>query len=62
LEISDGITTCVQTRKVHYVDALGIRARMDLAIDARLGGVALWALGFDNDDVWDSILFDATLP
>jgi spore germination protein YaaH len=35
---------------------------MDLAIDARLGGVALWALGFDNDDVWDAILFDATLP
>jgi len=62
LEISDGITTCVQTRKVHYVDALGIRARMDLAIDARLGGVALWALGFDNDEVWDAILFDATLP
>jgi len=62
LEISDATTTCVQTRQVHYVDALGVRARMDLAIDARLGGVALWALGFDNDDVWDAILFDATLP
>lgn len=62
LEISDDTTTCVQTRQVHYVDADGIRARMDLAIDAGLGGVALWALGFEDDDVWNAILIDATLP
>ena len=62
LEISDGSTTCVQTRQVHYVDADGVRARMDLAISAGLGGVSLWALGFDDDDVWDAILVDATLP
>jgi spore germination protein YaaH len=47
---------------VHYVDADGVRARMDLAIAAGLGGVSLWALGFDDDDVWDAILIDATLP
>lgn len=62
LEISDGTTTCVQTRQVHYVDADGVRSRMDLAIDRGLGGVALWALGFEDDDVWDQILVDATLP
>jgi len=62
LEISDGSETCVQTRQVHYIDAKGIRARMDLAIKARLGGVALWALGFDDEEIWDAILFDATLP
>ncbi len=62
LEISDDTTTCVQTRRVHYVDADGVRARMDLAISAGLGGVSLWALGFDDDDVWDAILIDATLP
>lgn len=62
LEISDSITTCVQTRQVHYVDADGVRARMDLAIDAGLGGVALWGLGFDDDDVWDAILVDADMP
>ncbi len=62
LDISDGTTRCVQTRQVHYVDAEGIRARMDLAIDARLGGVALWALGFDDDDVWDAILKYGSLP
>ena len=62
LEITDGTNTCVQLRQVHYVDADGVRPRMDLAIDAGLGGVAVWALGFDNDDVWDQILVDATLP
>lgn len=62
LEISDGTNTCVQTRQVHYVDSEGVRARMDLAIDAGLGGVALWALGFDDDDIWDAILIDGTLP
>jgi spore germination protein YaaH len=62
LEITDDTTTCVQTRQVHYIDADGIRTRMDLAIDAGLGGVSLWALGFEDDDVWDQILIDATLP
>jgi spore germination protein YaaH len=62
LEITDGSTTCVQTRRVHYVDANGVRARMDMAIEFGLGGVAVWALGFDDDDVWDAILIDGTLP
>ena len=62
LEITDGALTCVQTRRVHYVDANGVRARMDMAIEAGLGGIAVWALGFDDDDVWDTILIDATLP
>lgn len=56
LEITDGITTCVQTRQVHYVDADGVRLRMDLAREARLDGVALWAFGFDDPDVWAAIL------
>ncbi len=62
LEITDGTNTCIQTRQVHYVDANGVRARMDMAIEAGLGGVALWALGFDDDAVWDAILIDGTLP
>lgn len=62
LKISDKTATCVQTRQVHYVDARGVRARMDLAISAGLGGVSLWALGFDDNDVWDAILIDATPP
>jgi len=55
-EISDGTTTCVQTRRVHYVDAAGVRQRIDLARQAGLGGTALWALGFEDDAVWDAIL------
>ncbi|MFK8023426.1 MAG: glycosyl hydrolase family 18 protein [Ilumatobacter sp.] len=49
-------TSCVQQRQVHYVDADGVRLRMDLARQARLGGVALWAFGFDDVDVWREIL------
>jgi spore germination protein YaaH len=56
LEVTDGTTACVQTRQVHYVDGDGIRLRMDLARQYRLDGVALWALGFDDAAVWDSIL------
>ena len=56
LEVTDGVATCVQTRQVHYVDGDGIRLRMDLAREYGLDGVALWALGFDDQVVWDAIL------
>jgi spore germination protein YaaH len=56
LEVTDGTTSCVQTRRVHYVDGDGIRQRMDLAREYQLDGVALWAFGFDDADVWDAIL------
>lgn len=56
LEITDGTTTCVQTRRVHYVDGEGIRRRAELAEAAGLGGVALWALGFEDDAVWEALL------
>jgi len=56
LEVTDGVTTCMQTRRVHYVDGDGLRDRMDLARAHRLDGVALWAFGFDDPAVWDAIL------
>lgn len=56
LEVTDGITTCIQGRRVHYVDGDGVRLRMDLARQYQLNGVALWALGFEDDAVWDAIL------
>lgn len=62
LEVTDGTTTCVQTRRVHYVDGDGVRQRMDLAREYRLDGVALWALGFDDQEVWDAILPAITDP
>ena len=62
LEVSDGTTTCTQTREVHYVDAEGARQRIDLARTERLGAVALWALGFDGPATWQSIGQLARLP
>jgi hypothetical protein len=67
LEVTDGTSTCVQTRRVHYIDGDGIRQRMDLARRYQLDGVALWAFGFDDPAVWDAILPtvrdpDPTLP
>ncbi len=56
LEVTDGSSACVQTRRVHYVDGDGIRMRMDLAREYGLNGVALWALGFDDEAVWEAIL------
>jgi len=56
LEVVGDTTSCVQTRRVHYVDGDGIRRRMDLAREYRLDGVSLWALGFDDAAVWDQIL------
>ncbi len=56
LELADSASSCVQTRQVHYVDGDGVRLRMDLARQYRLDGVSLWALGFDDDDVWNAIL------
>jgi HAD superfamily hydrolase (TIGR01509 family) len=52
-QIVDG--SCTQTREVHYVDEEGARARIDLARRERLGGVSLWALGFDSPSTWDAI-------
>jgi spore germination protein YaaH len=62
LEVSNGTTTCTQTREVHYVDAEGARQRIDLARRERLGGVSLWALGFDAPATWQSIAQLARLP
>ena len=55
LEVTDGVTTCTQTREVHYVNAAGARARVDIAREERIGGVAFWALGFDGDAVWGQV-------
>jgi HAD superfamily hydrolase (TIGR01509 family) len=62
LEVSDGTTTCTQTREVHYVDAQGARDRIDLARRERLGAASLWALGFDSPDTWLSIQQLARVP
>jgi spore germination protein YaaH len=55
LALDGDTTSCIQARRVHFVDAEGVRLRMDLARRAGFGGVALWALGYDDATVWDAI-------
>jgi spore germination protein YaaH len=65
LEVAEGDLVCVQTRRVHIVDADGVRLRMDLAREYHLDGVSLWALGFDDQSVWTAIaptIADPTPP
>ena len=51
----DGTRNCTQTRVVHYMDTAGVRARVDLAREERIGGVAFWALGYDTEAVWPAV-------
>ena len=62
LEVTDGTTACTQFREVHFVDEVGVRARIDLARVERIGGVALWALGFDSAATWSAIADVARPP
>ncbi len=55
-ESTDGVNSCVQTREVHFMDAAGVRARVDVAREQHIGGVVLWALGYDTDAEWAAIL------
>lgn len=62
LTVEDAATSCVQNRQVHWVDAEGAAARAELARRAGWGGVALWALGYEDDDVWQAILTASREP
>ena len=55
LQVIDGASSCTQTREVHYIDVEGALALVDLARKERIGGVALWALGFDTGAFWTAI-------
>ena len=55
LPVTDGTVSCVQSRKVHWVDAEGVAARTKIARDAGWGGVALWALGYEDEAVWQAL-------
>jgi spore germination protein YaaH len=55
LTVDDGTTSCVQRRQVNYVDADGAQLRMQRALDAGFGGVALFSLGYTDDEVWTAV-------
>jgi len=56
LTVGDTVTSCVQSREVHWVDSEGAAARAEIARQAGWGGIALWALGYDDDETWQSLL------
>lgn len=60
-ERPDGTGACVQTREVHYMDAEGVRARVDIAREMRIGGVIFWAMGFETPDSW-TVVADVARP
>ena len=60
LEIDNGVSSCVQTRQLHWVDADGVALRVEMARRAGIRGVALWALGYEDDDVWNALVSSAT--
>ena len=55
LEVTDGASTCTQSREVHYVDANGAQIRMQDAIDGGFRGVSLFALGYEDAQLWNAI-------
>lgn len=55
VEFSDAAATCTQHRRISMVTPDGTRQRMDLAREYRVGGVAIWALGFDSPATWTAI-------
>ncbi len=62
LRVDDGSTACVQTRAVRWVGAEGIAARTELARRAGWGGVALWALGYEDAAAWRALVASAHGP
>ena len=38
-----------------YVDDDGVQQRIQRAVDAEFGGVALFALGYDDAEVWSGV-------
>jgi hypothetical protein len=56
LEFTDGEQSCVQSRLVRWIDSEGVDARVMVARSAGWDGVALWALGYDDDEVWSSFV------
>jgi spore germination protein YaaH len=55
LELSDGTTSCTQTREVHYIDSQGALARLALAEEAAFDGGSLWALGYEDEELWSGL-------
>jgi spore germination protein YaaH len=52
---SGAAVTCTVNRSLHYLDDRAVHERALLAHRNDLHGVALWALGYDDDATWQAI-------
>jgi HAD superfamily hydrolase (TIGR01509 family) len=55
LEVTDGTTTCTQTREVHYVDGARAQQRIQAAVDGGLAGVSMFSFGYEDAATWTGI-------
>jgi hypothetical protein len=62
LTVEDGGVSCVQSRMARWVDAEGAAARVEIARRAGWGGVSLWALGYEDADVWQAVVTASQVP
>lgn len=49
------IVTCVVTRTIYYPDEFAVAQRAQAAITAGTAGIAIWALGYENDRLWATL-------
>jgi hypothetical protein len=47
-----GGATCVVRRTVYFPDVVTVVQRANAALAAGLSGIAIWALGYETDDLW----------
>lgn len=50
-----GGATCAIRRTVYFPDAETVHQRASAALNAGLSGIAVWAMGYETDDVWQRL-------
>lgn len=46
------LSVCVVRRTVYYPDETTVVQRAQMSLDAGLGGIAIWAFGYETTDLW----------
>lgn len=59
---SSGTTTCTVRRTVYAPDPDTIVMRTQAVATAGLGGIAIWALGYEMPDIWPRLAAEVQLP
>jgi hypothetical protein len=46
------LSVCTVRRTVYYADETTVVQRAQMSLDAGLGGIAIWAFGYETTDLW----------